>query len=98
MQVLNLPGSGKDIVESKYYNYIISQQGNVRFSERGDGIQVRYIPSILNFILGSVAKICIWGYEEPENSLEYNLALQMADNFKNYIYNNQIFLTTHSPA
>lgn len=75
-----------------------TSEGNVGLSERGDGIQVRYIPSILNFISESATKICIWGYEEPENSLEYNLALQMADDFKDYASNNQIFLTTHSPA
>ncbi len=74
------------------------EQGSIGLFERGDGIKVRYIPSILNFISKNTSNICIWGYEEPENSLEYNLAMKMAEDFYQYSDNNQIFLTTHSPA
>ena len=74
------------------------EQGNINLNDRGDGIQARFIPSILNFISQGTTKMGIWGYEEPENSLEYNLALNMAKEFMGYSGDNQIILTTHSPA
>ena len=75
-----------------------TDNGNVSIFNRGDGIKVRYIPSILNYIAKNTHNICIWGYEEPENSLEYNLALKMAEDFVRYSRDSQIFITTHSPA
>lgn len=71
----------------------------ISIHDRGDGIRVRYIPSILNYIAkNSKNAFCIWGYEEPENSLEYNLAVRMAEDFVEYAKNSQIIVTTHSPA
>lgn len=71
----------------------------IRLEDRGDGIQVRYIPSILNYISLNASEKYIWGFEEPENSLEFNMARKMAEDFYNtYRKNNLIFLTTHSPA
>lgn len=76
-----------------------SDDNMVRLEDRGDGIQVRYIPSILNYIAVNATENYIWGFEEPENSLEYNMARKMADDFYNiYKVNSTIFLTTHSPA
>lgn len=75
-----------------------TKNGNVNIWDRGDGIKVRYIPSILNYIAQNTSNICIWGYEEPENSLEYNLALRMADDFEVYANKSQILITTHSAA
>lgn len=75
-----------------------TDNGSVNIFDRGDGIKVRYIPSILNYIAKNTLKICIWAYEEPENSLEYNLALKMAEDFVQYSVESQIFVTTHSPA
>lgn len=76
-----------------------SEDNMVRLEDRGDGIQVRYIPSILNYIATNASVNYIWGFEEPENSLEYNMARRMADDFYNiYKANSTIFLTTHSPA
>lgn len=75
-----------------------TDNGSVSILNRGDGIRVRYIPSILNYIAKNTHNICIWGYEEPENSLEYNLALKMAEDFIQYSLDSQIFVTTHSPA
>lgn len=75
-----------------------TDNGSVSILDRGDGIRVRYIPSILNYIAQNTHNICIWGYEEPENSLEYNLALKMAEDFIQYSLDSQIFVTTHSPA
>jgi predicted ATP-dependent endonuclease of OLD family len=66
---------------------------------RGDGIKVRYIPSILNYIATLSNKQFIWGFEEPENSLEYGMCAKMADDFKSiYSKKSQLFITTHSPA
>jgi len=71
----------------------------IKLDKRGDGIRVRYLPSILNYIASNSNNICIWGFEEPENSLEFNFAYKMAESFINdYSKNSEILLTTHSPA
>ena len=71
----------------------------VNLDKRGDGIRVRYLPSILHYIAQNASQFYIWGFEEPENSLEYNLALKMAENFENvYCRSSMIFVTSHSPA
>lgn len=66
---------------------------------RGDGIQAKFIPEMLNF-LDSIQKSkehFIWGFEEPENSAEYKNQRELADRFKNtFLDERQIFLTTHS--
>lgn len=69
--------------------------------QRGDGIQVRHIPQILSFLSDrSSIDYHIWGFEEPENSLELANAIEEANTFKNFGSedNKQIFLTSHSPA
>ena len=71
----------------------------IPLSLRGDGIQARYIPSLLAFISLNPKKFFIWGFEEPENSVEYSLQLNIASQFLNeYSKNSQIMLTSHSPA
>jgi hypothetical protein len=45
---------------------------------RGDGIQAVYVPSLLDFVARNSSHFYIWGFEEPENSVEYNLALDLA--------------------
>lgn len=66
---------------------------------RGDGIQARYVPSVLQYISNSSNDFFIWGFEEPENSLEYGLVSEMGEDFANlYSKGAQIFLTSHSPA
>ncbi len=87
------------------------QTGNVNLLYRGDGIQAKLIPEILNFIAEKESKIklskikkgekpkkyFIWGFEEPENSYEYKNAQILAERFKKVFSKNaQIFLTTHS--
>lgn len=69
--------------------------------QRGDGIQVQHIPPILAFISDqSTANYHIWGFEEPENSLELVNAIKEAETFRSFGQSNnkQIFLTSHSPA
>lgn len=69
--------------------------------QRGDGIQVRHIPEILAFLSDNGPQdYHIWGFEEPENSLELANAILEAEAFKEFssANNKQIFLTSHSPA
>ena len=82
------------------------QAGNgVFLNQRGDGIRVRYIPEILNFLADkrnhpswTVRGSTIWGYEEPENNLEMGVAFEQARKFQEYSRDIQILITTHSPA
>ncbi len=73
---------------------------DISLDKRGDGIRIRYIPSILNYIaINSSNIITVWGFEEPENSLEYRMAQQLANSFKDeYSMKSQIFISSHSPA
>ena len=73
---------------------------------RGDGIKSRHIPSILKYIdeniqsnnaKGTSPYNFIWGYEEPENSVEFISCSQMADELYNISQKKQILVTTHSP-
>jgi len=66
---------------------------------RGDGIQARYISSLLHYIAENSSLFYVWGFEEPENSVEYNLAIDLASEFAQvYSKETQIFVTSHSPA
>lgn len=72
---------------------------NINLKYRGDGIRMRFIPSLYNFLAENHRGIYILGFEEPENSLEHGLGSKMAnDFFQRYSNNAQIFLTSHSPA
>ena len=71
----------------------------VLLEKRGDGIRAHYIPKILDYISRTSDKLYIWGFEEPENSYEYRRCLQVANEFfAVYSIENQIFITSHSPA
>ncbi len=87
------------------------QTGNVDLKLRGDGVQAKLIPEILNFIAikeGSLTsktvksgeqskKYFLWGFEEPENSYEYKNAQLLADRFSDkFVKSAQIFISTHS--
>lgn len=83
-------------VSTKWQN---ADDSRLPLSLRGDGIQARYIPSLLNYIAANSRFFHIWGFEEPENSIEYNLAIDLAEKFKgDYVTTAQIFATSHSPA
>jgi predicted ATPase len=72
---------------------------DIPLQKRGDGIQARHIPHILDFIAKQDSKHHIWAYEEPENSLEMSNAFKLAKQFDDrFSKENQIFITTHSPA
>ena len=67
---------------------------------RGDGIQGLAVAAILAY-LTTVKKndFYYWGFEEPENSLEYIKSTKLADVIeKSYSRKAQIFISTHSPA
>lgn len=71
---------------------------NISFKSRGDGIQAKYIPEMLEFLSTiSPQKYYIWGFEEPENSAEYNNQRILAEALnEKFCKTKQIFLTTHS--
>lgn len=79
----------------------------ISINQRGDGLKTRHIPAILKFladqemnhqIQGSPKSTTIWGYEEPENSLELQSTFEMGEMFLEYSNSFQIFSTTHSPG
>lgn len=70
---------------------------NIPLRLRGDGIRLRYIPTILNYISVNSKYIEIWGFDEPENSCEYSLSQKIAEQFAlEYADKTQIFVATHS--
>lgn len=65
----------------------------------GDGIVMAYLVYFLAYLTKENRKNYIWGYEEPENSLEYSKVQSLASEFYNrFTKDAQIFITTHSPA
>lgn len=73
-------------------------ENEIPLTSRGDGIQAKFIPEILNEIArNKKADIVIWGFEEPENSYEYANAQLLANKFRDeYSKDKQIFLTSHA--
>jgi energy-coupling factor transporter ATP-binding protein EcfA2 len=114
--VLQFKGSFRDLFDRLQFG---SKDGKLMLSHRGDGVKVRHIPVILQNIAEEELKESrikepksntIWGFEEPENNLEYESAKKLADSFIEYIQRVnfdgkyeycdegiQIFITTHSP-
>lgn len=88
----------------------LNETDGISLEQRGDGIKARYIPIILKFMLdrlseagggqGTVPNTFIWGYEEPENNLEYRRAIELASSFSEMVEDDyvQVLLTTHSPV
>ena len=76
----------------------VETDGSVYLTNRGDGIQARFIPDVLNEISkSSKKKIIVWGFEEPECSYETKNIVKLKDNFLNdYSKDKQIFITTHA--
>jgi len=90
-----------DNLQNFFENFDIGtgKSKNILLISRGDGIQAKFIPEILNF-LDSISgeKYFIWGFEEPENSSEYKNQQELAQKFRIYSTNNQkqLLITTHS--
>lgn len=79
----------------------------IDLNHRGDGIKARHIPSILRYMQQNIEKnkpkksinySFIWGFEEPENGVEYLSCFEMADELYSYCEDCQMLITTHSPA
>ncbi|WP_377923251.1 AAA family ATPase [Alteraurantiacibacter lauratis] len=95
---INIPDSLQDLFRALDFSTRFGQH-EIPLIMRGDGIQSRHLPFILNYISAKSSQYHIWGYEEPENSLELSKAFEMAKDFQErFSQENQIFLTTHSPA
>ena len=103
---LKLPENLRSIFEILQF----SGEDGIPLQQRGDGIQMRHIPEILKFMgekhnstrsRGTPNFTYIWGFEEPENSVEMNACFKMRETLENIVSEsraaNQIFLTTHSP-
>ena len=90
-------------IGSLFQAFLVSTESRkdqeVPLSLRGDGIQGRYVWSVLRYICENSTDFFIWGFEEPENSLEYARVVELAKDIEN-VYSKiaQIFLTTHSAA
>lgn len=70
--------------------------------QKGDGIKARHLPELLRYINdhNPRTKLHLWGFEEPENSLDLGAAEMEARRFAEFAQRSdtQIFLTSHSPA
>jgi hypothetical protein len=76
-----------------------TEQGETPLAMRGDGIQSRFLASLMHYIANNSRLKYIWGFEEPENCLEHGLATKLAQTIvKEYSQRSQIIVTSHSPA
>lgn len=65
----------------------------------GDGIIMTYMVYFLSYLTQKSKERFIWGFEEPENSLEFSKIEELAERFyDDFLQHAQIFVTTHSPA
>ncbi len=76
--------------------------GHSLLRQKGDGIKARHIPELLRYINEKEQRkrIFLWGFEEPENSLDLGAAENEAARFSQFSRraDTQIFITSHSPA
>ena len=91
---------GKDLQEFfEGFDVGTGENKSISFELRGDGVQAKYVPKILDFLskIDAGKKYFLWGFEEPENSAEYKNQQHLAMEFKDSLcVNKQIFITTHS--
>lgn len=70
--------------------------------QKGDGVKARHIPELLRYINDNEksVKFFLWGFEEPENSLDLGAAAAEAQRFAVFAQRSdtQVFVTSHSPA
>jgi hypothetical protein len=96
---LSLPTSLDGLFRAFDIKTVGSYGDSVSLDGRGDGVRVRFLPAIMDYIAERSPKQHIWGFEEPENSMEYRRAFELSDAMsRQYSKNAQIFITTHSPA
>lgn len=96
--ILSLPSTTRELFSTLDFS-IQDELLTTSLAQRGDGIRCRFIPSIMNYITQNSLNRHIWAIEEPENSLEFSKALELAQTLeKEYSNKAQIFVTSHSPA
>lgn len=92
----------KDTISSKKgtKNPLKEEFYQIPLQLRGEGIKSKYIPPLLQWIQDREPnRQYIWGIDEPENSLEFKKAQEIADLYiKVYSKKTQLFLTSHSLA
>jgi len=103
-----MPDNLREFFTTLKFNTYLDKTGiTYSLNQRGDGIQSRHIPMILKYIAeqdnlsrgtGAVRVFTIWGYEEPENSLEMSKTFEMAEEIYSISRDIQTLITTHSPA
>lgn len=75
----------------------VQTENDVSLFDRGDGVQARFIPEILDEISRNSKKNIIWGFEEPENSYEAKNVRKLKEDFvRKYSKRYQLFITTHT--
>ncbi|MEP5730805.1 MAG: AAA family ATPase [Sulfitobacter sp.] len=75
----------------------VRTENNISLFERGDGVQARFIPEILEEMSNSSKRNVIWGFEEPENSYEAKNIRKIRDDFLHkYSRTKQVFVTSHT--
>ncbi len=75
----------------------VRTENDISLFDRGDGVQARFIPEILDEISKNSNKNILWGFEEPENSYEAKNIRKIRDEFlSKYSRKKQIFVTTHT--
>ncbi len=83
-------------------DFSLGAEGHSLLKQKGDGIKARHIPELLRFIneVEQRNKLFIWGFEEPENSLDLSAASTEARQFFRFSARDdtQVFITSHSPA
>ena len=75
----------------------VRTENGISLFDRGDGVQARFIPEILDEISKETKRNIIWGFEEPENSYEAKNIRKIRDEFLHkYSKGKQVFITTHT--
>ncbi|MBP5858828.1 AAA family ATPase [Marivibrio halodurans] len=76
--------------------------GHSMLRQKGDGVKARHLPELIRFINENEPrkKLFLWGFEEPENSLDLGAAEIEAKRFADFAgrSDTQVFVTSHSPA
>lgn len=100
---ISAPSRMDQLFETLDFETIGSEGGSSKSLtlQRGDGIKARHIPEILSFVSEKDSfNYHIWGFEEPENSLDFVSSEAEAKRFLGLSLKPdvQVFVTTHSPS
>lgn len=94
---MSLPNEVADLFRA--FLVMTGDENDLPLTVRGDGIQTRFLPSLLHHVAVKSKQFYIWGFEEPENCLEHGMATALAQRMaEEYSKESQILVTSHSPA